>query len=41
MRSVSSLMTTTEAIVADLYKEEKELMPGMGSGMGSMGGMYG
>ena len=39
--SVSSLMTTTEAVVADFTKEEKELMPGMGGGMGGMGGMYG
>ena len=34
--SVSSLMTTTEAVVADFTKEEKELMPGMGGGMGGM-----
>jgi len=40
--SVSSLMTTTEAVVADFPKEEKELvgMGGMGGGgMGGMGGM--
>jgi chaperonin GroEL len=40
--SVSSLMTTTEAVVADFPKEEKEMvgMGGMGGGgMGGMGGM--
>lgn len=36
--SVSSLMTTTEAIVVELPKEEKEAPAGMG-GMGGMGGM--
>ncbi|KAH9560355.1 hypothetical protein CY35_06G100800 [Sphagnum magellanicum] len=38
--SVSSLMTTTEAVVADFPKEEKEMV-GMGGGMGAggMGGM--
>lgn len=36
--SVSSLMTTTEAIVVELPKEEKEAAAGMG-GMGGMGGM--
>lgn len=37
--SVSSLMTTTEAVVTELPKDEKEA-PGMGpGGMGGMGGM--
>lgn len=35
--SVSSLMTTTEAIVVELPKNEKEVP--MGGGMGGMGGM--
>ncbi|XP_039135017.1 LOW QUALITY PROTEIN: chaperonin CPN60-2, mitochondrial-like [Dioscorea cayenensis subsp. rotundata] len=34
--SVSSLMTTTEAIVVELPKEEKEATPAMGGGMGGM-----
>ncbi|KAL8162850.1 hypothetical protein V2J09_014339 [Rumex salicifolius] len=34
--SVSSLMTTTEAVIADLPKDEKE-GPAMGGGMGDMG----
>jgi chaperonin GroEL len=39
--SVSSLMTTTEAVIADFSKaDDKEMMPGMGGGMGGMGGMY-
>lgn len=38
--SVSSLMTTTEAVISELPKEEKA-MPPMGSGMGGMGGMGG
>uniref|UniRef100_A0A7N0UUP6 Heat shock protein 60 n=1 Tax=Kalanchoe fedtschenkoi TaxID=63787 RepID=A0A7N0UUP6_KALFE len=33
--SVSSLMTTTEAVIVELPKEEKE-MPAMGGGMGGM-----
>nr|XP_008372428.3 chaperonin CPN60-2, mitochondrial [Malus domestica] len=36
--SVSSLMTTTEAVVVELPKDEKET-PAMGGGMGGMGGM--
>ncbi|CAA3009249.1 chaperonin CPN60-2, mitochondrial [Olea europaea subsp. europaea] len=36
--SVSSLMTTTEAIVVELPKDEKPA-PEMGGGMGGMGGM--
>ncbi|KAK6914208.1 Chaperonin Cpn60/GroEL/TCP-1 family [Dillenia turbinata] len=36
--SVSSLMTTTEAIVVESPKEEKDVSPAMG-GMGGMGGM--
>ncbi|XP_077227582.1 chaperonin CPN60-2, mitochondrial [Tasmannia lanceolata] len=36
--SVSSLMTTTEAVVVELPKDEKEV-PAMGGGMGGMGGM--
>ncbi|KAM0941956.1 putative chaperonin Cpn60/TCP-1 family, groEL-like apical domain superfamily [Dioscorea sansibarensis] len=34
--SVASLMTTTEAIVVELPKEEKEVTPAMGGGMGGM-----
>ncbi|KAL7594765.1 chaperonin CPN60-2, mitochondrial [Lactuca sativa] len=37
--SVSSLMTTTEAIVVELPKPASEGAPGMGGGMGGMGGM--
>lgn len=33
--SVSSLLTTTEAVVVELPKEEKET-PAMGGGMGGM-----
>lgn len=36
--SVSSLMTTTEAVVFELPKDEKDA-PAMGGGMGGMGGM--
>ncbi|KAK9288871.1 hypothetical protein L1049_017337 [Liquidambar formosana] len=36
--SVSSLMTTTEAVVVELPRDEKEA-PAMGGGMGGMGGM--
>ncbi|KAK6929665.1 Chaperonin Cpn60/GroEL/TCP-1 family [Dillenia turbinata] len=36
--SVSSLMTTTEAIVVESPREEKDVSPAMG-GMGGMGGM--
>ncbi|XP_038722396.1 chaperonin CPN60-2, mitochondrial [Tripterygium wilfordii] len=36
--SVSSLMTTTEAVISELPKDEKEV-PAMGGGMGGMGGM--
>ncbi|KAF3635864.1 Chaperonin CPN60-2, mitochondrial [Capsicum annuum] len=36
--SVSSLLTTTEAVVVELPKDEKE-SPAMGGGMGGMGGM--
>lgn len=36
--SVSSLMTTTEAIVTEIPKDDKEA-PAMGGGMGGMGGM--
>ncbi|XP_057426667.1 chaperonin CPN60-2, mitochondrial-like [Lotus japonicus] len=36
--SVSSLMTTTEAIVTEFPKEDKDV-PAMGGGMGGMGGM--
>lgn len=39
MCSVSSLMTTTEAIVVELPKPASEGAPGMGGGMGGMGGM--
>lgn len=34
-RSISSLLTTTEAVVVELPKDEKEA-PGMGGGMGGM-----
>ena len=37
--SVSSLMTTTEAIVVELPKDDKEA-PAMGGGMGGMGMDY-
>eukprot|EP00262_Sarcandra_glabra_P006184 TRINITY_DN18307_c0_g1_i1.p1 TRINITY_DN18307_c0_g1~~TRINITY_DN18307_c0_g1_i1.p1 ORF type:complete len:581 (+),score=158.70 TRINITY_DN18307_c0_g1_i1:189-1931(+) len=38
--SVSSLLTTTEAVVVELPKDEKETVPSMGGGMGGgMGGM--
>ncbi|CAM6026523.1 unnamed protein product [Sphagnum balticum] len=37
--SVSSLMTTTEAVVADFPKEEKEMVGVGGMGGGGMGGM--
>ena len=36
--SIAGLMITTEAMVAELPKEEKEMMP-PGGGMGGMGGM--
>ncbi len=39
--SVASLMTTTEAVVAELPKEEAPVGGGMGGGMGGMGGMGG
>jgi chaperonin GroEL len=39
--SVSSLMTTTEAIVVELPKEASMPQGGMGGGMGGMGGMGG
>ncbi|XP_010556941.1 PREDICTED: chaperonin CPN60-like 1, mitochondrial [Tarenaya hassleriana] len=35
--SVSSLLTTTEAVVTEIPKEEKEASPAMGGGMGGMG----
>ena len=37
--SVSGLMITTEAMVAELPKEDAPAMPDMGGGMGGMGGM--
>lgn len=39
MRSVSSLMTTTEAIIVEALKDEKEAGAGARGGMGGMGGM--
>jgi chaperonin GroEL len=39
--SVAGLMTTTEAAVFDLPKEDKPMGGGMGGGMGGMGGMGG
>ncbi len=37
--SVSGLLITTEAMVAELPKEEEPMPAGMGGGMGGMGGM--
>jgi chaperonin GroEL len=37
--SVAGLMITTEAMVAEVPKEEGPAMPDMGGGMGGMGGM--
>ncbi|NJD87955.1 MAG: chaperonin GroEL [Betaproteobacteria bacterium] len=37
--SVAGLMLTTDAMVAELPKEEKGMAGGMGGGMGGMGGM--
>lgn len=37
--SVSSLMLTTEAMIADAPKKDAPPMPGAGGGMGGMGGM--
>ncbi len=37
--SVAALMLTTDAMVAELPKEEKGMAGGMGGGMGGMGGM--
>jgi chaperonin GroEL len=37
--SVAALMLTTDAMVAELPKEEKGMPGGMGGGMGGMGGM--
>ncbi|HVC28355.1 MAG TPA: TCP-1/cpn60 chaperonin family protein, partial [Gammaproteobacteria bacterium] len=37
--SVAGLLITTEAMVAELPKEEKAAMPGGGGGMGGMGDM--
>jgi chaperonin GroEL len=37
--SVAGLMITTEAMVAELPKEEAPAGGGMGGGMGGMGGM--
>ncbi|MFS8004756.1 putative chaperonin Cpn60/TCP-1 family, groEL-like apical domain superfamily [Helianthus anomalus] len=39
--SVSSLMTTTEAIVVEIPQPASEAAPGMGGGMGGMGGGMG
>ncbi|EOA26792.1 hypothetical protein CARUB_v10022887mg [Capsella rubella] len=39
--SVSSLLTTTEAVVTEIPTKEKDASPGMGGGMGGMGGMGG
>ena len=37
--SVASLMLTTDAMVAELPKDDKPAMPGGGGGMGGMGDM--
>jgi chaperonin GroEL len=37
--SVASLMLTTDAMVAELPKDDKPSMPGGGGGMGGMGDM--
>ena len=37
--SVAALMLTTDAMVAELPKEDKGMAGGMGGGMGGMGGM--
>ena len=37
--SVAGLLITTEAMVAELPKEDKPAMPGGGGGMGGMGDM--
>lgn len=37
--SVAGLMITTEAMVAELPKDDAPPMPDMGGGMGGMGGM--
>ena len=39
--SVSSLMLTTETMIADAPKKDEPPMPGAGAGMGGMGGMGG
>ncbi|MBK8322411.1 MAG: chaperonin GroEL [Betaproteobacteria bacterium] len=39
--SVAALMLTTDAMVAELPKEDKGMAGGMGGGMGGMGGMDG
>ncbi|HET8831946.1 MAG TPA: TCP-1/cpn60 chaperonin family protein, partial [Casimicrobiaceae bacterium] len=37
--SVASLMLTTDAMVAEMPKDDKPAMPGGGGGMGGMGDM--
>ena len=37
--SVASMLLTTEAAVADEPKDNEQMMPQMGGGMGGMGGM--
>ena len=37
--SIAGLMITTEAMVAEIPKEEEKMPGGMGGGMGDMGGM--
>jgi chaperonin GroEL len=39
--SVAALLVTTEAMVAELPKEQAAPMPGGGGGMGGMGGGMG
>ena len=39
--SVAALRLTTDAMVAELPKEDKGMAGGMGGGMGGMGGMDG
>ena len=37
--SISALMLTTEAMIAELPRKNAPAMPGGGGGMGGMGGM--
>ena len=37
--SIAGMMITTEAMIAELPKDDAPAMPGGGGGMGGMGGM--